>query len=104
MKYGTGVSDSTKSLPPKLTAAFVGLRADFAVNAIEALPPSPRQVHEGGRSEISQAIFPAARRQLPFCLPSTVVPVTARIFVPGPGNHVNLLTNPVALVFVTSRR
>ena len=58
----------------------------------------------GGGSERSQLIFPltSVQRAGPFAC-WRCVPVTATIFVPGPGNHVNLLMKPFEFVFVTSR-
>src|SRR6202035_738387 len=60
------------------------------------LPPSPRHVHVGGRSEALQKITPFDSEQVPL-----LVSVIARILVPGGGSHENESINPIELVFVT---
>src|SRR5262245_57984451 len=104
MKYGTSVSAATKRSPPNDGVAPWAVRGVRASNAIVTEPPSPRQVHVGGGSERLQLIFPptSSQRAGPFAC-WRLVPVTARIFMPGPGNHVNRLMNPFEFVFVISR-
>src|SRR5437762_3265876 len=99
MTYGTGVTEVTLTKPsaPYVAPFPTERRSNLAMKSSLTVPPSPLQVHVGGRSASLQVIDPPTSLQSPLS-----VLISAMTFSAEGGDHVKVLTKPMWLTFVIS--